>query len=74
MTNIQGLYFCVAVALIVAVIYVYMVVKGNKDRDYNRGDNPGRAAKYSAVGILMYPLFIVLGICMIFIVLLFHFS
>jgi heme/copper-type cytochrome/quinol oxidase subunit 2 len=74
MTNAQVLYLCVTAIVIFAVVFVTIIVKRNKDNDYNRGESPQRVAKISNVAMLMFPAFIVLGFCIIIYFVMFHFS
>lgn len=71
MTNVQGLYLCLAVALIVGIALGTIVVRRNRDEDYGRTSSQ-RAARTSTIGLLLLPLFIVLGIAIMLIVLLFQ--
>ncbi|KIL37869.1 hypothetical protein SD70_30150 [Gordoniibacillus kamchatkensis] len=62
-----------AITFIVAAAIVYSVVKRTRDDEYNQ-DSGQRAATYSIVGMLAFPLFIILGISIILIVMFYHSS
>jgi uncharacterized membrane protein len=73
MTNTVGLYFCSAVAFIVAAIVVYMVVKRNADGKFDKSMSQ-TAAKNPYLTTLLYPLFILLMVIIVGCVFLFHVS
>lgn len=71
MTNIQGLYFCVAITIIAAFIICYVVVKRNADGKFDKSANQ-TAVKRPFLTVMLYPLFILLGLSIIVFVLFFH--